>query len=206
MAFTVNVPNLPGVPPVFRSAASSALTSLLTTDAYSLLTGIFGAPQWGLYFFGIPVVVADTVTRLGLEKSWQISDYPVENGGFQSYNKVYVPFRNTFRFVAGENSSNRQALLASIEAISGNLLQYDVVTPDAVYSGVNVTGFGYDRSADRGVGLLEVDVHVEEVRDNALAAFSNTLDPANAAQVGSGTVQPVTADSTITTTVLPGMN
>lgn len=205
MAFTVNVPNFPGVPSVFRSGASSVLTSLLNADAYSLLAGVFGLPQWGIYFYGIPVVVADTVTAFNLSKSWRISNFPIEAGGFQSFNKVYVPFRGSFRFAAGGSSATRKALLASIEAISGNLLQYDIVTPDAVYSGVNIIDYAYDRAADRGVGLIEVDVHVEEVRETAAAAFSNVQDPASAAQVGGGTVQPVAASGPITTSVQPSI-
>lgn len=189
MAFLVNAPNVPGVPSIARSSIGGAVVSLLAADAYSLLSNIFGFPSWGIYFYGIPIVLADTVSAFDLQKTWTLSDFPVEGGAFESYNKVYVPFRGTFRFVAGGSELNRQALLLSIEAISGDLNVYDIVTPEAVYMGVNVTSYSYKRTAVNGVGLIQVDVVVEEVRPAPSVAYSNTASANSASQVNGGTVQ-----------------
>jgi hypothetical protein len=189
MAFFVSVPSFAGVPAIASSSIGSAAISLLKADAYSLLSGIFGTPKWGIYFFGIPIVIADTVTSFDMNQQWKISDFPTEQGSFQSYNKVYVPFRGTFRFVAGGSTSNRQLLLTSIEAIAGDLNQYDIVTPEAVYSGVSVTSFEYKRTAQSGVGLISVDVVAEEVRSAPAASTATTAAPQSAAQTNGGTVQ-----------------
>jgi hypothetical protein len=195
MSFLVNAPNVAGVPSIARSSIGGAAISLLKADAYSLLTGIFGFPAWGIYFFGIPVVLADTVSAFELNKTWTIADFPIEGGRFESYNKVYVPFRGTFRFIAGGSQSNRQALLLSIAAISGDLNTYDIVTPEAVYSGVNITSYSYRRTASDGVGLLQVDIVAEEVRSAPAAAYSSTQSSTSTAQSNGGTVQASAATS-----------
>lgn len=189
MSFLVDVPNLPGVPPVFRSSVGSAVLSLLSADAASLIGGIFNFPKWGIYLDGIPVVVADTVVAFELDKSWQISNFPIEGGNFQSYNKVYNPFSGTFRFVSGGSLTNRQELLLSVDAISGDLNSYDIVTPEAVYAGVNVVDYSYRRTAHDGVGLLAVDVRVEQVRQTIGASLLHTIEAVSASLVNGGTVQ-----------------
>ena len=201
MTFLVNAPNAPGVPSIARSPLGGAVVSLLAADAYSLLSGIFGFPQWGIYFAGIPIVIADTVSSFDLVKNWTLSDFPVEGGKFESYNKVYVPFRGTFRFIAGGSLFNRQLLLLSIEAISGDLNVYDIVTPEAVYSGVNVTSYSYKRTAENGVGLIQVDVVAEEVRPAPAAAYSSTASTTSAPQTNDGTVQATPAPAAQTSAV-----
>lgn len=174
----------------------SAATSLLTADAYSLVSRLFGASGWGIYYLGVPVVLADTVVALELQKSWQVSSFPIENGGFESYNKVYVPYRGRLRFTKGGSETDRQLFLASIEAIaSGTTLLYDIVTPEAVYTNVTITAYGYRRSASSGLGLISVDVQAQEIRVSATEVTS-TSSSATAAQTNTGTVQATDATTT----------
>lgn len=177
-----------GVPSSLQPLVGAGV-SLLEADAYSLVSSIFGTPSWGIFFYGIPVVVADSVVAFDLSKNWTISDFPVEDGSFASYNKVFQPFRGTFRFVAGGSEFNRQLLLASIEAISGDLNQYDIVTPEMVYPGVNVVGYDYRRTGQSGAGLVAVDVKVEQVKTILGAVYTSTAAPESAAQANVGPVQ-----------------
>ena len=196
LSLTVDVPDVLGVPNVLFSAASSlasgglvALTSDLLGDVAS-----FGA-QWGIFSGGMPVVIAETVTSLSYRQEYAISTFPVERGGFESYNKVAIPFEARIRFAAG-SLMMRDAMIASIAAIIGDTKTYDVVTPETVYQSVNVKRQEYDRSAQRGLGLLQVEVHVEEIRQTAnLAAgtTSGTAAPDGAAPAPGGTVQSTTA-------------
>ncbi len=197
----VHVPNVPGVPSVVFAAATEVIT-LLTRDAISLFTG-FPISPWGIYQGGVPVVLAETVTAFDYKQQWSISDFPVERGGFESYNKVAVPFETGFRFAAGGVSIQRQQLLASIAAIAGNTELYDVVTPDAVYINVNVSRYDYRQTATDGVGLVQVDVFTTEIRQVVGVALSNTQAPTSAAQTNSGPVQAVAATSTQETRLGP---
>jgi hypothetical protein len=200
MAFLVSVPNVAGVPPVnFAPDFTSVATTLLTADTFDIF-GLFGT-QWGIYLDGVPVIVADTVIAFDYRQDWTIADYPLEEGSFESYDKVATPFDTRFQFIAGGGAANRQALLDSIAAIAGDLNIYDVVTPDSIYPSVNVKHYDYRRTTTRGLGLITVDVWCTEIRV-ATASFGSTASPTSAPNVDGGQVQP-TAPTSTQTTVLP---
>jgi hypothetical protein len=180
-----SIPGLPGLPSgvnVFDGV------SLLISDAVLLLG--FGAPQWGLFQDGEPVVVADSVVAFDFREDWRISKAPLEGGAFTSYNKVQVPFGIVLRFMAGYTLGGRQDLLESIAAIIGSLDLFDAVTPEATYSNVNPTHYDYHRSAENGQGLLVVDLHCELVNQSAESEFGDTQSPTGAGETDNGQVQP----------------
>jgi hypothetical protein len=189
-----NVPNVPGVPPLSSFATSTI--SLLAADAVTLLGGLL-APQWGIFLSGVPVIVADSVVALDFKQEWTISNYPVEMGAFESYDKVQTPFEARVRFSAGGSAANRQALLNSIAAIAGDLNLYDVVTPEVIYQSVNVGHYDYHREAARGLGLMVVDVWLIQVRVSATQTFTQSPSSSNPQAVGQ--VQPQAATPQQTT-------
>lgn len=189
----------PGVPALLTgfSASLSISTPLLSLDAFVEFSPV-PSPQWGIFLGGAAVVAADTVLSLDYKQEWVIADYPLEGGAFQTYDKVQTPYDARVRFVAGGSESNRQALLNSIAAIAGDYNLYDVVTPTAVYASCNVRHYDYHRSADRGRGMIAVDVFLSEVRVtvNAGGALaSNTASPSGADAQSGGSVQPTQATS-----------
>ena len=190
MAFVVNVPNAPGVPSVsFAAGPISATVSLLTSDAIGNLAGLFGLnQQWGIFQNGAAVITADNVAAVDYKQEWSISDYPVERGAFETYNKVSTPFDVRVRFTAGGSLGPRSELLSSIAAIAGNTQLYDVVTPEAVYTSVNIMHYDYRRTAQSGVGLLQVDVWCLQINENVTVS-SGTASPSGADQVNGGPVQ-----------------
>lgn len=168
--------------------------ALLTEDAVSILAGIFNLP-WGIYLDGIPVILADNVVSFEFDQRFTISDYPVEQGGFASFNKVYQPFDIVIRFTAGGDLVNRQAFLDSISAIIGGTALYDVVTADATYLSVSLVGYRYQQTAASGIGLIQVDVAARQVKDAStialLNALTNPANPADASQIVGGVVQTI---------------
>lgn len=150
-----------------------------------------GGPQWGIFKGGTAVIKAESVGEFGIKKEWTISDYPVEEGGFQSYNKVYIPFDARIQFRAGGSVENREALLKSVEDIAGDLQLYDVQMPEKVYQSVNVVHYDLRRKFDNGLGILIIDVYLEEVRDTADAEFSTPApDPSSSAPPSAGGKNP----------------
>lgn len=187
-----NVPRVPGVPALTSYAANSV--SLLAGNALAdILLGL-GRAQWGLYQNGIPVVLADNVVSVDYKQDWNLPDYPIENGGFKSYDKVQLPFSVRLRFSTGGNVPDRETMLNSIVAISGTLDLFDAVTPEAIYQNVNVMHYDYRRVA-ASVGLIVVDVWCQEVRLNSLTAFSSTKTPSGAGVANGGTAQPAAASA-----------
>lgn len=170
-------------------------TELLSTDGPGLL-GVGQDSLWGIFKDGEPVVVADSVNRFGFKQEWPLSTYPIEEGGFETYDKVQLPFETRVSFMTGGGEEDRQALIDSIESIAGDLELYDVVTPEKVYISCNITRYDYDRIEGPGAGMVRVNVHLSEVRINSSTQF-NTASPITQAknptandQVNNGTVQP----------------
>lgn len=190
MSIFPNVPNVPGVPPLFRGVgglppAQQAPADIDTSSNF----GVSNNPQWGIFKDGQAVVTAESVIRVEYRQEWSVSDYPLEQGAFESYNKVNTPFEGKVRFATGESEDARTSLLQSIAAIAGDLNLYDLVTPEQTYQSVNIIHYDYNRQSDRGVGLLQIDVGVLEVRVTATAQFTTVKSDAAASPVNDGTVQ-----------------
>lgn len=158
---------------------------LLVADAISL--PFSGEPQWGIFdSSGNPVVIADNVMSFEYKQDFSISNYPVEQGQFSSYNKVQKPFEVRFRFSSGGSLGDREALLNSVQAIIGDTNLYTAASPEAIYSNVNATHQEYRRTASNGVGLISIDVWFEQVRSSAQAAGSNVDTSGSGGSGGSG--------------------
>lgn len=188
-----DVPNVAGVPALltgFASAASSGNVGLMVSDLVSFAFG--GGSQWGIFLNGAPVVTADNVLSFEFKRDFAIADYPLERGAFETYAKVQIPFSPRVRFSAGGSMANRQALLDSIAAIAGDFNKYDVVTPEETYTGVNISHYDYHRSANSGVGLIVVDVWLQEVR----VAVSEVSGGSNAPSSSSGSGSSVSGAGT----------
>jgi len=195
----------PGVPNLLDSSiAFLNPTEILTSDLVSDY-GSGATPLWGLFLSGAPIVVADTVLDFGYQQAWSISDYPVERGGFESYDKVNSPFRVRLQFVSGGSEANRQALLDSIAAIGDQLTLFTAVTPTAIYPSVNVEHYEYRRTSKNGLGLLIVDVSLLEIRQGTAGNFQNTASPSGfqAAPVGNVQAPEVPADQLPNVTIRP---
>lgn len=190
-----NIPNVPGVPPLTDFGISDVV--LLVADTISQIFGGF-APEWGIFLDGAPALPeANSTLTFGYKRDWTISDYPIQQGAFESYDKVQLPFDVRIKIVSGSTGSDRQALLDAVDAIGDSLELYDIVTPEKAYSNVNCNHIDYDRSAASGVGMITIDLWFVQVRVEATATFSNTQQPPNAGQQGAGNVQAQTSNKQV---------
>lgn len=202
-----NIPDVPGVPALLRGPLSNIQTivnriKLLTSDDLPGLSQL-EPPQWGIYLDGDPVVIADSVISLEYRQEWDISTYPVEEGAFQTYNKVQTPFDVRLRFARGGDDIARAELLSSVQDVVDSKELYDVYMPEKIWTSVNFMHQELHRTAVNGVGLLLVDVWGMEVRVTAEVAFSNTQQPEGANPVSNGAVQTVPATQAQTEAVAP---
>lgn len=179
------IPGVPALPPGFALNA----VALLGNDVIGAVLGaLFGQSQWGIYDeSGTPVVVAQNVVSVEYRQDWIISDYPVEQGGFMTYNKVQMPFDFRIRFSSGGSEETRQRLLDSIADIARSTELFNAVTPEATYVDVNIAHYDYRRESSRGVGLVVVDVWCTEVRETATSNFTKSASAADT--INNGTVQ-----------------
>lgn len=173
-----------GIPVIASSVAGQLGLSGLVSSLNSLTSLVAGLP--GLSGLN---VANFSVIEFAFKKDWTVSDYPQEQGAFQSYDKVELPFDVRMRIAAGGSASNLRDLLDRAEAASKTLDLYDVVTPEKTYRSCNITRYDYRRTATNGVGLIVVDFGLVEVRVTATAEFSFTQQPGVAGLKAGGNVQ-----------------
>jgi hypothetical protein len=190
---SVTLPNVPltaGVPAVLRSAATQVLAGvgLLTSDSSEV--NQLAASQWGIYAVGGGLAIQpDNIVAVGFRGEYRIADYPIEQGGFETYDKVALPFEASVRMTKGGTLADRDAFIADLQAMREDREIYHVSTPEASYLNVNIADVQIDRSQESGAGLIIADIHLREIRQNAKAEFSKSKDPASAAPFNNGPTQ-----------------
>jgi len=151
------------------------------------------ANGWGVYTLaGTEVFDVDSVVDLKITNKATVSDFPVEQGSFASYNKVNVPNAVKVRLAVGG-----QARIAAFQAALANELGapnlYNVATPTTVYLNVTLESYDYAQSSESGLNLLVVDLAMKEVREVSPAyttvKIPHPKNPTSASKSVNGKVQ-----------------
>lgn len=219
------------VPATFFLGASQAVgIDLLNTGAptYAIVTAASTATAGGFMAAvvgqiggingGTPVLTPDSVLSLEWRGEERISDYPVQNGQFVSFNKVAVPY--DLRMVVTCQGLNivqealssvtqvldqalgqlglafgqpmtRDAFLRQLDAMLASTDLYNVVTPDKVYQNVNLVSYNHAKKSDEGGTLIIAELLFREVRESVNAYYSSPIASSSesaASPVNVGTV------------------
>lgn len=199
MALTVpDVPLVPGVPAVRRSSSAQSPANIVLATTQGLLWGAFSnAGAWGIYDqYGNPLVdnaglsgfLGTLASALGFSsplstsaveyhKETRLSNFPVEQGSFATYNKVELPANPIVTLCMGGTESDRAALLNAIDAAVKSTDYYTVATPEITYVNYIIERYNYQRRSNRGANLLLVEVSLREVREIATAIYSTVQYP-----------------------------
>lgn len=206
MSVFPNVPNLPGVPPLLRSGLSTVATvqGVLAGigSALDRLGGQTPLPLWGIYdSFFRSVVDADNFLSFGNQNNANLPDFPVQRGGFSTYNKVILPAATFVRVSKGGSLNDRHNLLEQIKILFRSMALYTIVTPEQSYLNVNMERYEVTRRDKNGAFFLtDVDLFFREIQPET-AVFTNTptdADTSNAKNpsalgpVNQGVIQPAT--------------
>ncbi len=196
-----NVPNEPGVPPLVRALNKATAVVVEVEEDVVRLRRAFLGPQWGLFdSSGRLALQADSVKSFEFMREWNVSNYPVENGGFQSYNKVEIPYDVKLTFMIGGSVTARISFLRDVDGVCQSTDLFTATTPEAFYIDINPRHYDYRREARAGANMLVVDLWCTKIRQSAVGTVGNgTLvrtaqQPAGAVQQNTGNVQPVDAD------------
>lgn len=218
-----DIPNLPGVPSLSSFAGDdiSLLVGDAITSAASLL-GIWGIFVGGIpviipasqftqsiqpilsslatigqlaALIGLPNIVPCVGSMIEFDFSGDtpISNYPQEQGAFQSYDKVVLPYDVKVKIACSGNSAQRQAFFSTLNALRTSTALVDLVTPDLVYTSLNCKHVSYPRSANHGVQLVVADVWFEQIPIVSSLLFTNVANAAMAGPAALGNVQPQAA-------------
>lgn len=169
---------------------SAVITDVLTLSSAAGINLLGGAAA--IYAItdastGDPVIVPDTIMVFGYKNVADISDYPIEQGAFNTYNKVRIPRNIRVLMCCGGlnyaqqieqtvdqiiNSAvgttlgqgmQRSAFCDALDAMVESLDQYNIVTPDKTYANFNCISVNYDRSARSGAGMIKAECIFREI-------------------------------------------
>lgn len=185
---TANVPDTPGVPPLMQPRAPQTPQATLVGDTTSVPN--LALLPWGIFTTaGVAIVVPDSIVDFAYQKEFRVPTYPIEQGGFISYNKVELPFDSRVTMAKGGANSDRESFLNLMDTLVASTDLYTITTPEKSYMNANIVAFDYERRADKGAKLLLVGLHLEEIRSTTAPAFSSTKSPAGAVSVNQGPLQ-----------------
>jgi len=193
-----NAPFFPGVPGLRRNPLAIVNAVQLVAADIATVADLFSGPRWGIFTKdGLPLVIADTIVAVDFRIEARISDYPVETGGFQSYDKVMLPYDMRVVMTCGGThpglsgaSMDKTLFLSNLTTAQASLDVFLVLTPDASYPNMNIVHYDYRRTRERGASMLHVEVWLQEIRDTAKTQFTSTQSPTSQADQNQGTVQP----------------
>lgn len=182
---------IPGVPPLLNRVGNIGNRVILLVADAALVLGLFSrsVPQWGIYKDKKLAIKPDSIVSLEAKYGWRVSDYPLEKGAFESYNKVREPYEVRLRMTKGGTDSARALFLQTIFDMAASINVYDVYMPEGALVHLTLANYEFRRTSTSGVTLLSVDAHFVEVMENVTPTFTNTAtDSAQSPQQG-GTVQ-----------------
>jgi len=137
------------------------------------------APVWGLFDAdGVQALQPDTFLGIEFRNSSRLSDYPLEQGAFESYNKVANPFDLVVGMAIGGSEAARTDFLARLRAMEDDLNLYTLVTPEEVFESVNLERYDYSRKQHNGATLLTVNLYLKEIRINLKSEYVTSPEDA----------------------------
>lgn len=190
-----NVPKLPGVPALPRSAKFPPIVRAGLGLLQGMLWRVFQVQtRWGIWDSkGKPLgdpskftgLIGNALEAAGLgstlstgsvdySKETRVSDFPIEGGAFASYNKVETPASPQVVLCMQGSEKNRRTFLEAIDKACKSTDLYSVVTPEVTYINYTVERYNYARHNSKGATLLIVEITLKEVRQvSAYYAQSN---------------------------------
>lgn len=194
---------LPGVPQLAR-ALNFLIPPLLKifppAKPQALFHAVRAAPVWGVFDADLnQVLFPDSVWDLGYRSDARISNYPVQQGAFSSFNKVTVPYETSITVVKGGTLEERQQFQNDCQDLRESLDLFNIITPERTYTNANVTRLSMARRETRGAFFLEIELFFEEIREvtaqysassTEASSTANAQKPASRPPVNQGLTQP----------------
>ena len=206
----MSFPNLQGVPSLKEYSAAPAIVSAGLSAINALNSSNTG---WGIYDAdGMnQALFPDSFLSLDYKKDMNISNYPLEQGSFTSYNKVRTPYSISVRVTKGSSlailsgggsmTSDRNLFLQALDDMVASLALLTIITPEASYFNANLESYEYKREVKNGAGMIIADLRFVEIMNSNITISNPTPSSASSApSVNSGTVsgKPYTGPAVVT--------
>lgn len=192
----MSFPNLPGVPSLHSyNVPAAAVATGASFLVNALLSGNSG---WGIYddTGTNAVLLPDSFLSLDFHQDTNISNYPIEQGSFASYNKVRTPYTIQARVSKGSSlgilsgigftpstTPDRNLFLQALDDMIASLALLTIITPESTYYNANLESYEYKREVKNGAGIIIADLRFVEIM-NSYVTISGTV-PASASSMPS---------------------
>ena len=130
------------------------------------LYGVALAQVYGVFDVAtnLPVFDYDTFVDFKLQANVKVSDFPVEQGSFATYNKVNHPNKVKVKLAVTDTPARRHAFLITLDTVLKSTQLVNVVTQDATYLNVTLDTYSYERTKVGGWGKVVAELSFLEVR------------------------------------------
>lgn len=188
------VPDAPGVPAVNRVPGSTPDGAVLQSSD-GIKVAASADMGWGIYLASDNTLALepDSFISFDYDAEYRISDFPLQDGQFETYNKVAMPFETRVIVSKGGSKLDRRDFIAAVEALRGDTELYNVVTPERTYLNVNFSRVSMSRKRDQGGGLVTYELVLREIRNDVVEVL--TKEPSGAATKNNGTTRAQPADA-----------
>ena len=211
-----------GLPSLPQSILNGIQTAQLDAITLSQLIAPLPPPVYGIFpnaGGASPLTGYSSVVGFQFQTDAKTPAYPIEQGGFASYNKVQLPFGAKLEYSVSGGAQNIGQFTNALETLrldATNL--YTVVMPEFSWQNATVIHWDIRRIGSvnggrgSGISLVVFDVWLNEVRQASAGQFTSTGNQASAtatqtpdgqAQQQGGTVQAGAPVNALGTTVNP---
>ena len=104
----------------------------------------------------------DSMVDLKFSDTSKVASFPIEQGGFVSYDKVLEPFKPKIRLAVG----GQKRIAKFMNKLSSELRSvhlYSISTPEHRYENVTLENYEYVRETDKGKNLLVADLTFRQI-------------------------------------------
>lgn len=200
-----NVPALPGVPALHRIAPY--VSAGLTLAAEFLPLNLFGQRYAIMNADTMQyALIPDSVVAFDFKQEAKIPIYPMQNGAFQSYNKVGLPWEVRMTVTCSGNGTMSQSdFLSAIQSLLANLTLVDIQVPNYTYQSGNLVHVDYRRESTKGATLIIAQLYFQWVRVVS-GATNNAAQPSGASPISLGNLSPQISPSAWLLSKLPSIS
>lgn len=148
------------------------------------------------------IATFDAFMSFDFSKENQITEYPVEGGGFVSAMKVQKP--SEYEVILVKNGMNFNAamgqFLVDLNRFRDGIELVDVITPFKTYVGCNVYATKYSHLRDKYNNMLVVTLKIKEIQEGVVTSGGKPRASASASTKNTGTAAMSPVEKSIQTT------
>lgn len=166
---------LNGVPNLLKKQVKTTAITILGNVVGAAFDFFFPPPKWGIYFPGTNDIAmhVSSVVELDISAEAVVSNYPLENGSFTTYNKVLQPKYFSLRITRDGAEYLQSDMQGWLERELDFPSLYDVVCPTKTWQNVTLASYREVKNSRSGAAMMTVDCLFQEVRELP-AEYSNS--------------------------------